>query len=76
MANTVTFEMSENQARDFEKLLDATLEILRRMEAESPERDARIDKMREETRRNLDEAAKTMKGVSKRLANLEISLEK
>ncbi|HSK71509.1 MAG TPA: hypothetical protein VK892_07435 [Pyrinomonadaceae bacterium] len=76
MANTVTFEMSENQARDFEKLLDATLEILRRMEAESPERDARIDKMREETRRNLDEAEKIMKGVSKRLANLEISLEK
>ncbi|CAN5744349.1 hypothetical protein BH24ACI2_BH24ACI2_06590 [soil metagenome] len=76
MANTITFEIPESEAKQFEKMLDATLEILRRMEKESPERDARIDKMHEETVRNLAEAEKTMERVSRRIADWGISPEK
>ena len=38
MANTITFEITENQVKNVEKLLDETLMVLRRMEEESPER--------------------------------------
>lgn len=49
MANTITFEITENQVKNVEKLLDETLMVLRRMEEESPEREKRIAQSREET---------------------------
>ena len=67
MEKTITFEMTESQAQKFEKLLDATLEILNRMKKESPERDARMDKMQAETRKNLAEAERNLKQASERL---------
>ena len=67
MEKTITFEMTESQAQKFEKLLDATLEILNRMKKESPERDARMDKMQTETRKNLAEAERNLKQASERL---------
>ena len=67
MEKTVTFEMPESEAKNFEKLLDATLEILNKMKRESPERDARMDKMQTETRKNLAAAEKNLKQVSERL---------
>jgi hypothetical protein len=42
MEKTITFEMSEKEAKNFEKLIDETLNVLRRLEKESPEREARI----------------------------------
>ncbi len=63
MEKTITFEITENQAEKFEKLLDATLEILTRMEKESPEREARIAKSQTETN-------KIKKDIQKQLAIL------
>lgn len=48
MEKTIKFEMTESQAEKFEKLLDATLEVLTRLEKESPERQARAEKHHEE----------------------------
>ncbi len=76
MEKTITFEMPESEAKNFEKLLDATLEILNRMEKESPERDARMDKHHEEFERNLAETKKIMERTSQRMAKWGIPFEK
>lgn len=76
MANTITFEMTETQAQKFEKMLDDTLEILNRMEKESPERDARFDKHHEEFLRKIAENQIIMDRISRRMAKWEIPLEK
>ncbi len=76
MEKTITFEITESQAQKFEKLLDDTLEILNRMEKESPERDVRFDKTHDEIMRRLTETAKTMEQTSKRMAKWGIPLEK
>ena len=76
MANTVTFEMTENQAQKFEKMLDDTLEILNRMEKESPERDARFDRMYEETQKKFTEIERLMKQTDQRMKKWGIGLEK
>ena len=76
MEKTITFEITESQAQKFEKLLDDTLEILRRMEKESPERNARVDKMHEEFMRNLAETKRMMERTSQRMAKWGIPLEK
>lgn len=76
MEKTITFEITESQAQKFEKMLDATLEILRRMEKESPERAARFDKQHEEFLKNIAETKKMMERTSQRMAKWEIPLEK
>ena len=76
MANTITFEMTETQAQKFEKLLDDTLEILNRMEKETPERDARFDKMHEETQKKFTEIERLMKQTDQRMAKWGIALKK
>jgi len=76
MEKTITFEMTESQAKSFEQLLDATLEILNRMEKESPERDARMDKMHEEFQEKLAEIKKLSEQTSQRLAKWGMPLEK
>lgn len=76
MEKTITFEMTESQAKKFEKLLDDTLEVLNRMEKESPERNARFDRTHEEIMRKITEAEKITERASKRMAKWEIPLEK
>ncbi len=76
MEKTITFKMTESQAEKFEKLLDDTLEILDRMEKESPERDARFDKHHEDFMRNLAETKKIMERTEQRMAKWGIPLEK
>jgi len=76
MEKTITFEMTDSQAEKFEKLLDETLEILGRMEKESPERDARFDKTHEEIMRKITETEKIMERTSQRMAKWGIPLEK
>ncbi len=75
MEKTITFEITESQAQKFEKLLDDTLEILNRMEKESPERAVRIEKYQEEFEQNLAETKKIMKRTSKRMEKWGIPLE-
>lgn len=76
MEKTITFKITESQAKRFEKMLDATLEILNRMEKESPERAARFDKHHEEFLKNIAETEKMMEQTSRRLARWNTSLEK
>ena len=75
MEKTITFEIPESEAKRFEKLLDATLEILNRMERESPEREARFDKHHEEFLKNIAETEKMMNQTSRRLDKWIASLE-
>lgn len=42
MEKTIAFELSKKDVKSFEKLLDKTLTVMRRLEKESPEREARI----------------------------------
>ncbi len=76
MEKTIAFEMTESQAQSFERLLDATLEILNRMEKDDPERDLRMNKLREETARKLEETEKIMERTSRRMEKWGIPLEK
>lgn len=69
MANTVTFEMTENQAKNVEKLLDDTLTVLRRMEEESPEREKRIAHSKSETQTLKKEIWEQMAILNKRIEN-------
>lgn len=76
MEKTITFEITESQAQKFEKLLDDTLEILNRMEKESPERNARFDKTHKEIMQKLADTQKQMEQTSRRLAKWELPLVK
>ncbi len=76
MEKTITFEITESQAQKFEKMLDDTLEILNRMEKESPEREARFREYQEDFAKSLAETKKIMEQTSQRMAKWEMSLEK
>ncbi len=67
MANTITFEMTENQAKSVEKLLDDTLTVLRRIEEESPEREKRISQSKAETQTIKKEIWEQMAILNKRI---------
>ena len=70
MANTISFEMTENQAKNVEKLLDETLTVLRRIEEESPEREKRIAQSRKETQTIKKEIWEQMTILSERTGRL------
>ena len=75
MEKTIKFEMTKSQAEKFEKLLDATLEILNRMEKESPERQARSEKHHKEFMKNIAEMEKKTEQTSRLLSKWTASLE-
>jgi hypothetical protein len=76
MEKTFTFTMTESQAKEFESLLDKTLEIFKRWERESPERNARFDKNHEEFLKQISEIDKRNKETSKILAEWEAEMNK
>lgn len=76
MEKTITFTMTESQAKKFEDLLDATLEIFKRWERESPERDARFDRQHEEFLKKIAEIEKMSEETSRRLAKWRTEMEK
>lgn len=76
MEKMITFTMTESQAKKFEKLLDATLEIFNRWQKESPERDARFDRDHEETMKRLAEFRKDSEQTSQLLAKWKAEMEK
>ncbi|MDQ2745818.1 MAG: hypothetical protein M3T96_00975 [Acidobacteriota bacterium] len=71
MANTITFEMTENQAKSVEQLLDETLTVLRRIEDESPAREQRIEQSRRETQTIKEEIWKQLAILNERAERLE-----
>lgn len=76
MEKTITFTMTESQAKRFEELLDATLEIFNRWERESPERDARFDRQHKEFLKKIAEMEKMTEQTSQRLAGWKADMEK
>ncbi len=42
MEKTINFEMTDSDFRKFEKLLDSTLEVMHRLEKDSPQRENNI----------------------------------
>lgn len=49
MEKTINLKMTESQANTFEGLLDKTIEVLQRLETESPKRQAKINVSQENT---------------------------
>lgn len=76
MEKTFTFTMTESQAKEFENLLDKTLEILNRWKKESPERDARFDKNHEDFLKKVSEIEKRNEETSRLLAKWATTMEK
>jgi len=75
MEKTITFEMTNNQVKNVEKILDKTLTVLRRMEEESPEREKRIAQSKAETQVIKKEIRKQMAILAERNKRLDASLE-
>lgn len=75
MEKTITFTITESQAKSFEKLLDENLEIFKRWKEESPERDAAFDRGHEEIMDKLAQVEKNISETSKRLAKWKIPQE-
>lgn len=76
MEKTITFTMTESQAREFEKLLDKTLEIFNRWKKESSERDARFDKNHKDFLEKISQIEKRDKETSKQIAKWAATMEK
>lgn len=70
MEKTINLKITESQAKTFESLLDKILEILNRMEKESPERDKRKAQMQKSIDENIAEAQKNMLEVDKKLKKI------
>ena len=75
MEKIVTFEMTNNQVKNVEKILDKTLMVLRRMEEESPEREKRIAQSKAETQVIKKEIRKQMAILAERNKRLDASLK-
>ncbi len=76
MEKTITFTMTETQAKEFEKLLDKTLDLFNRWKKESPERNARFDKNHDEFLKKISEIEQRDEETSKLLAKWAATMEK
>ncbi len=72
MEKTITFEMKEGDQKKFESLLDNTLEVLQRLEKESPEREARIKKIQAETKEIKKDIQKELAILTERNERLSL----
>ncbi len=63
MAKAITFELSENQAKDFERLIDEFNETLKRLEENEPEREKRMTEIQAETRLLLSQAKEDLAAI-------------
>ena len=66
MEKTIIFKISESEQKKFENLLDETLKVLRRMEKESPEREARIAQSQTDTKKIKRDIQKQLAILTKR----------
>ncbi len=63
MANTITFEMTENQAQKFERLLDEFNDTMKRAAKDESAREAERFKLRTETHLLLAQAGEELKKI-------------
>lgn len=76
MEKTITFTMTESQAKEFENLLDKTLETLNKWKNESFERNARFDKNHEDFLKKVSEIENRNQETSKLLSKWATAMEK
>lgn len=70
MEKTIKLELKESQAIKFENLLDKTLEVLTRLEKESPDRDKRKEFLQNNIDKNIAETRKNMLEIDRKLKEL------
>ena len=63
MANTITFEMTENQAKSFEKLLDEFNDTMKRATKDETARETERSKLRTETHLLLAQAGEELRKI-------------
>lgn len=69
MANTVTFEMTENQAKSFESLFDGFNQTMKRIKDNESTRDEQISKLRTESQLLLGQIKEEIEQIKKLRAN-------
>lgn len=67
MANTITFEMTENQAKSFESLFDGFNQTMKRINENT--RDEEISKLRTESKLLLGQSKEEIEQIKKHRAN-------
>ena len=75
MEKTITFTMTESQAKSVEKLLDEFIGLSKRWQKETPERDARLDREHKERMKKLTELRKDSEQTSHLLAKWKTEME-
>ncbi len=63
MEKTITFVMTEHQAKSFEKLLDEFNDTMKRVKENEPAREAERSKLRAETQLPLAQAGEELKKI-------------
>ena len=71
MEKTIAFELSKKDVKSFEKLLDKTLTVMRRLEKESPEREARIAQSQSDVQKIKKEIREQLTILTERTHHLE-----
>ena len=69
MANTITFEMTENQARNFESLFDGFNQTMKRINENENTRDEQVSKLRTESNLLLGQIKEEIEQIKKLRAN-------
>ncbi len=69
MANTITFEMTENQAKSFESLFDGFNQTMKRINDNENTRDEQISKLRTESQLLLGQIKEEIEQIKKLRAN-------
>ncbi len=64
MANTITFKITEHQAKSFERLLDKFNDTMKRVKENEPTREAERSKLKAETQLLLAQAGEELKNQS------------
>lgn len=63
VANTITFEMTENQAKSFEKLLDEFNDTMKRVKEDEPAKESERSKLKNETQLLLAQAKEELEKI-------------
>lgn len=63
MAKAIAFELNENQAKSFERLLDDFNETMRRIESNEPTREEQIKSLKIESKLLLSQIREEVEGI-------------
>jgi len=69
MANTIAFEMTENQAKNFESLFEKFNQSMKRVSENESSRDEQVNKLRTESQLLLGQIKEEIEQIKKLRAN-------